>query len=1675
MRPDPLRSATTVANSSLSEGAYFCKDGRKISVGDCALFQAEGSPPSIGIIRWLTTNKEDYPKLGVNWLYRPADVKFKGFLSAPNEVFYSFHRDEISAAFLLHPCKVAFLRKGIELPPGISSFVCRRVYDRANKRLWWLTDKDYINERQEEVNQLLDKTWEEMYAEGRSPKPLNSPVSSQQLKSGSDSVPSSVTSFPSQVKGKKRERSDQGLEPGKRERSSKTDDAESGYSRFDNMMKSEITKITDKEGGLVTLEGVEKLVQLMQPDRNEKKIDLPGRIMLANVISATDKLDCLSRFVQLRGLPVLDDWLQEAHKGKVGDSNSPKEGDKGVEELLLALLRALDKLPVNLLALQSCNIGKSVNHLRNHKNLDIHKKAKSLVDTWKKRVEAEMKSNDAKSGSSQGASWPGKSSFSEVSHGGGKRSGSSDVLKGAVSQPTATKTTSSKFGHGDSVAKSASASPSSGKISLSASTTTGSKDSFSKAPVTSGVSDPPLSTIKEEKSSSSSQSQNNSQSYSSDHAKVAGSAWKEDAKSSTAGSVNAKASGGSSRHRKSSNGFLGSSASQKDSSSTKLGSVNRNQTSDKVSQSGVTSERATDTLLGEHGNSQRLIVRLPNPGRSPAQSLSGGSLEDIGVIGSRASSPVVSEKHDHVERKLKSKGDMSRGSAAPDVNNESWQSNDVKDGLNGSDEGDRSPTAAFDEERVRNCEDNNKTLDISKATCSSGNEKRVQIPETKYVKSYDASFSSINALIESCVKYSEIPAPLSAGDDLGMNLLASVAAGEISKSDTVSPSASPGGDSLLQEDSNNGKESKSRSSHDHVGSHDRGQLDESEDDDSEKQGNDAASSKVEEGSAVTRGRSHIEDDKTGNDRMEKLCASVELHEHEDVCARPEGKCAVGGLPVEPSGTATGKSSPVRATESPVAGEHKQGSDRRKRSTNEEDINGFIEMKKKPKSPLISEKVTLESMHGKILGASMGTQEVGPHTTTCDGSEFANATLNHATENKIIEEPSSSLPVETNAADDKHKNAEDFDGEVSNEEKQPSIAEHGMGYDNGGEDVVLPGSSTTACQDDSDKLKPGDINKLKPGNATDLEDKSAKEPNVGENVEQACNQFDSVGGGTDAKMDESAVANKNDTEEDERSENKATVDQHIDALTCEGKFSSGPVQDTERATTKSVRADVPSVAGSSGLEAVAVDSASKLCFDLNEGFPSDDANQDESISAGTTSVSPAVCQPNSVPIQVSMTSSSISASITVTSAAKGPFILPDNMLRNKGDIRWKGSAATSAFRRAEPQRVPEALASISELPCSETPAGKFGRPLLDIDLNEPDERGLEDVPAQPAVALESGSVRSMKTMESKLPASSACGSGRLDLDLNRAEEGPENGQMAGISNRRSEVPVSSARPSSSSGGLSNGDHAPRNFDLNDGPSFDEGGADPGPHYSHPKNNASYLPPVVNLRMNELGNLSSWFPPGGSYPQVSIPPFVSERVEPPYSIVATAAGVQRILGPTSGGPAAFGADIYRAPVLSSSPAMGFTAASAFPYGGFPFGGGFPLASTSFTTSSTFIESSSGGGPCFPPIPSQLVGPGATVSATYGRPYLISHPDGPGGESSRKWPRQGLDLNAGPGSIDTDARDERFISARQLPVANSQALAEEQARLYQAAGGTALKRKEPEGGWDAERFGYKQPAWQ
>ncbi|CAH9090367.1 unnamed protein product [Cuscuta europaea] len=760
----------TVASCDSSITAdSFCKEDRKICVGDCALFKPpHDSPPFIGIIRCLIPNEGNNLHLGVNWLYRPAELKLgKGIPSeaSPNEVFYSFHRDEISAASLLHPCKVAFLPKGVELPTGISSFVCRRVYDIANKCLCWLTDQDYIDELQEEVGQLLHKTQVEMHTSlqpgGRSPKPVNSSMPTLQSKSGSENVQNTATSFPSQGKGKKRERGDDNNSV-KRERSFKLDDTSNLY-KNENAIKSEIVKITERGGGLVDSDGVDKLIQFMQADKGgERKMDSVCRSLLAGVVASTDRFECLNRFVQLRGLLVLDEWLQDIHKGsRISDGNQKDGGDKRWDELLLVLLRALDKLPVNLEALKMCNIGKSVNHLRSHKNMDIQKKARSLVDTWKKRVEVEMNMIDANNKSTQGISWPSKSRIQETSHSVNKSNPgfSNDFTpKSSVTTQLSSRTVSVK--------------------TLQVETTTAKSASSSPVPVKDGqarvsslcggashVDVPPVVLMREDKSSSSSQSHNHSPSFS----------GKEDARSSTAGSMSSnKVSNSSSRHRKIINGFPGTSLPGG------LKERSKHSNPERVSQSVVVGDNPTD-LSGVERGDQKVIAKIPNNRiQSPAHSVSGGSCEEEpNIVNSQASSPVVLEKHVQPDRNVKANSDdlcrsNNNNNIISDVNAESWQSNDLKDILTGSDEGDGSPTQLAEDER----EDDRKGGGVSKTVPSSAG------------KNHNVCFDSMNVLIESCIKYSESNASMSVGDAGGMNLLASVATEQMSKSDLYSPSVS---------------------------------------------------------------------------------------------------------------------------------------------------------------------------------------------------------------------------------------------------------------------------------------------------------------------------------------------------------------------------------------------------------------------------------------------------------------------------------------------------------------------------------------------------------------------------------------------------------------------------------------------------------------------------------------------------------------------------------------------------------------------------------------------------------------------------------------------------------------------------------------------------------------------
>ncbi|ESW23113.1 hypothetical protein PHAVU_004G019400 [Phaseolus vulgaris] len=1554
MWPVPANATTVAIDSSPSQ--FICKDGRKIRAGDCALFKPpRDSPPFIGIIRKLSYDKQESPSLEVHWLYRPADLKLaKGIVleAAPNEVFYSFHKDETPAASLLHPCKVAFLRKGVELPSGISAFVCRRVYDIENNCLWWLTDKDYLNE---EVNQLLDKTKLEMHGAvqsgGRSPKPLNGPASTQSLKSGSDNIQNS-SSFGAQGKGKKRER-DQGSDSSKKERLFKIEDGDSGQFRPESMLKSEIAKITDK-GGLVDFEGVEKLVQLMQPDSADKKIDLPGRIMLVDVIALTDRYDCLGWFVQLRGLPVLDEWLQEVHKGKIGDGNMPKESDKSVDEFLLALLRALDKLPVNLHALQTCNVGKSVNHLRTHKNAEIQRKARSLVDTWKRRVEAEMNMNDSKSGSNRAVSWPAKPANSESPHVGNRKTGGSsdNVVKSPAIQPSLSKSSQSKLSSGEALSKSSS--PGSTK-SLTTSVGMNSKDQNSKVFVGAATADLPLTPIKEERSSSSSQSQNNSITCSSEHAKTIGSC-REDAKSSTAVSMSAsKIHGCASRTRKSSNGIHGPGAvGQKEHNSAKIST--RNSPTEKVSPTRASHEKSVDQPLADQGNNQRLILRLPNTGRSPSRGASGGSFEEPATTSSKALSPA--DLNDNQDRRLKTKTEC----LLTHVSNMINESCDANEALIG-DENKGTPIV---DERCRAIEDSDKVLETSKPT---------SLPSgfvSRSGQTYDASLSPMNALVESCVKFSEASSSVSHGDD-GMNLLATVAAGEISRSENASPVASP--------------ERKSSPAGDEQCS-----------------GNDLKLK--HSGEAAVRTLSELNGRATGEHPLNTVDSSQIKNE-----LRHPAMTVSRDFPGDGETISSSHDTRINVSSTDLL-QNVEGPCLRPETI--EDASVTILTPKKESN----------------ADAGVSDSKLKPRASSFDDDQKVDHMKEEIIENEkmLVSKPFTNVESENESGEKKP----DLTSSVDNENHISVEKATGTG-------ILVQKTSPTAENSESIYLKkelPASGNALMVPMDENADDMKSV---VIEPDERRREQ------------DSSSPDDSNDCAEDNMGRKEAIGQ-------CSGSSSVQPDLQTmsrkENEVSKSCEqkldANPSEVSGERhAYSASGADATVKLDFDLNEGFPFDDASQGEIARQEDPITSSAVHVPCPLPFPISSISGGFHPSITVASAAKGPVIPPENPLRMKGELGWKGSAATSAFRPAEPRKNAEMQSSTNDITSVEVTSIKQSRAPLDFDLNVADERCFEDVGSHGS--LESG------------PHDRSVG---LDLDLNRVDDTPEIGSFS-IS--KLDIPSLPSKPSLSSG-LSNGGSVSRDFDLNNGLGLEEVGSEVPARSQLMKNSVPFPSAVHSTRTNnaEYGNYSAWFPPGNSYPAITVPPLLPGRGEQSY---VSGAGAQRIMGPTGSSP--FGPEIYRGSVLSSSPAVAYPSTTAFPYPGFPFETNFPLSSNSFSGSTAFMDSSNVGGLCFPTMTSQPVGPGGVVSSTYPRPYVMSLPGGTSNviPDSRKWGSQSLDLNSGPGVADTERRDDRLSSGlRQMSVPNTQASIEDHLKMLQMAG-AALKRKEPDGGWDAERFGYKQ----
>ncbi|KAL0730739.1 hypothetical protein Bca4012_026833 [Brassica carinata] len=171
-KPDdasPVGESVKVTGKGKGRRTHFLQfeyDGNKYSLEDPVLLVPEdkSQKPYVAIIKDITQTKDGSMMILGQWFYRPEEAEKKGGgnwqSSDTRELFYSFHRDEVPAESVMHRCVVYFVPAHKQLPkrkvnPG---FVVRKVYDTVEKKLWKLTDKDYEDTKQHEIDLLVEKS-----------------------------------------------------------------------------------------------------------------------------------------------------------------------------------------------------------------------------------------------------------------------------------------------------------------------------------------------------------------------------------------------------------------------------------------------------------------------------------------------------------------------------------------------------------------------------------------------------------------------------------------------------------------------------------------------------------------------------------------------------------------------------------------------------------------------------------------------------------------------------------------------------------------------------------------------------------------------------------------------------------------------------------------------------------------------------------------------------------------------------------------------------------------------------------------------------------------------------------------------------------------------------------------------------------------------------------------------------------------------------------------------------------------------------------------------------------------------------------------------------------------------------------------------------------------------------
>ncbi|KAL6280391.1 hypothetical protein ACE6H2_017272 [Prunus campanulata] len=144
----------------------FEYDGNRYDLEDAVLLIPEDNKqkPYVAIIKDISKTRDGSMMVLGQWFYRPeeAEKKAGGNWQSRDtrELFYSFHRDEVPAESVMHRCVVHFVPLNKQLPsrkqhPG---FIVQKVYDTQGKKLWKLTDRDYEEDKQHEIDLLVQKT-----------------------------------------------------------------------------------------------------------------------------------------------------------------------------------------------------------------------------------------------------------------------------------------------------------------------------------------------------------------------------------------------------------------------------------------------------------------------------------------------------------------------------------------------------------------------------------------------------------------------------------------------------------------------------------------------------------------------------------------------------------------------------------------------------------------------------------------------------------------------------------------------------------------------------------------------------------------------------------------------------------------------------------------------------------------------------------------------------------------------------------------------------------------------------------------------------------------------------------------------------------------------------------------------------------------------------------------------------------------------------------------------------------------------------------------------------------------------------------------------------------------------------------------------------------------------------